>query len=391
MFYVLQEGKKDCGFACLKVLLANVNNDSNYLYLPNPKAEDEAYSFYELIEYASNYGFTLSAYSVSDKENLSLENGLPMLVSISKEGKAHMVMLYKVSKKYVYYFDPSCGKRKMDKESFIDCWNGKLLKFDEFKKKKCAIKRKRLLTNKEELVMDLLEIVAGISITLGLFFTQEKYPFFLPIILFAVFAISEVLLRSYCLYVYRRIDERVYNDSLKVKKGMMKEFFITLENNKQYEVMINLNSIYAVLSVVVIALFLYVSGGFSLYYLLFGLFFAFIEVTFLEPYLLRKNNEISELENTICDDDLGLIKVAHQKAYRYGRISLLYRYVVLGISLLGIVLIMGMSGVISIPYIIFYLCLNIFFYKNLVTGLGMNQRVQKHRQSIVHQINLIDN
>ena len=33
--YQLQDD--DCGFACLKMLLANINNDKNYLYLQNYK------------------------------------------------------------------------------------------------------------------------------------------------------------------------------------------------------------------------------------------------------------------------------------------------------------------------------------------------------------------
>lgn len=171
----------------------------------------------------------------------------------------------------------------------------------------------------------------------------------------------------------------------------MKEFYITLEQNKRYEVSINLNAIYSVMSVIVVALLIFINGGYSLYYLLFGLFFAFIEVMFLKPYLEKKNQEIQELEENIKDNDLGVIKLAHQKAYEYGKITLLYRYVVLGMTLLGIVLIMALSEVISIPYVIFYLVVNVFFYKNLVAGLSMDGEIKKHRQLRVHQNNLTIN
>lgn len=391
MFYVLQEDNYDCGFTCLKVLLANVNKDVNYLYLPNPKKEKEVYSYYELMEYASSLGFTLSAYLIKEKNELRLDDGLPMLFSTSTNSKAHMLLVYKINKKYVYYFDPHFGKKKMEKKQFIEIWDGGLLKLDDFKKIPCPKKSKRLLSKKEELMMDIFEILASLCLTSGLCFINEKYPFYLPIIMFASFAIFEILLRSYCLYVYKKIDERTYNSELKVKKGRMKEFYLTLENNKKFEVSINLNSIYSVMSVVVIILFIAISGGYSLYYLFFGILFAFIDVMFISPYLAKKNLEIVELEENIDDDNIALIKLAHDKAYRYGKVMLLYRYTVLGISLLGIVLIMALSGVISIPYIIFYLCINTFFYKSLVSGLGMDETIKKHRQSKAHLSNLIDN
>ena len=105
---------------------------------------------------------------------------------------------------------------------------------------------------------------------------------------------------------------------------------------------------------------------------------------------MKKNQEILELEANIDDGDFALIKLAHEKAYQYGKMTLAYRYVVLGFTLLGIALIMALSEVISIPYIIFYLVLNVFFYKNLVSGLSTDEKIKKHRQNIVHQINLID-
>ena len=390
MFYILQEDNHSCGIACLKTMLATLNHDSNYLYLPNPKESGERYSFYDLMEFAYTYGFTLSAYTVQDKNCFSLDDGLPMMVSTNRDDIQHLYLVYKVNDRYVYYFDPAFGKKKVKKADFLAKWDGKVLKLDNFVKKACPVKRQPLLTKMEELVMDVLEIAACVCLTLGLWFVSDKYPFYLPIMMFASFAILEIMLRVYCIMVFKRIDERTYTDSLKVKKGKMKEFYLTVENNKRYEVTMNLNAIYAVMSIVVVSLMIMINGGYSLYYLLFGVLFAGFEVVFLNPYLNKKNQEICEMENNVSDDDLGLIKLIHEKAYRYAKITLLYRYVTLGFTLLGIVLIMALSEVISIPYIIFYLCINIFFYKSMVMGLSMDQNIKKHRQNIVHQINLID-
>ena len=388
MFYVYQDGYNDCGFTSLKNYLATINHDSAYLYLPNPKQEDEMYSFKDLSEYAKTLGFELSAYVSQDKEKLSKDDTLPMLALINEGDRSHLVMVYDVSEQVVSYIDPAEGKKKVDRDYFLSIWDGKMLIVEDFKKKKCPIRKENLLTRKEETLINVMQFSACILLLLGFYFIDNKYPFYLSIIFFACFAIMEIALRSYGIALLKIIDKRVYTDSLKVKEGKMKEFYLTLEKNKSYEISFAMNSIYYIMSIVMIGFVLYINGGFNLYYLLFGLFFALIEAFFLRPYLEKKENELAILEKQINDQDISLIRRIHDSGYRYGKIVLTYRYMMLGISLLGIVLVMALSSVVSVPYVIFYLSINIFFYHNLVNFLGLDKGMRKHRQNVIHQINL---
>ena len=58
MFYISQLNQSDCGFASLKMLLANVLKNEDYLYLKQDE-EHGPYNYFELIQIASDYGCVL--------------------------------------------------------------------------------------------------------------------------------------------------------------------------------------------------------------------------------------------------------------------------------------------------------------------------------------------
>ena len=51
MFYIHQTNDSGCGFACLKMMLANIRHDKKYLYMPDKK--EKAMSYKEIISAAS--------------------------------------------------------------------------------------------------------------------------------------------------------------------------------------------------------------------------------------------------------------------------------------------------------------------------------------------------
>lgn len=56
-YEILQSSTTDCGFTCLKVILANLNNDENYLFLEGKKSI--RYSFLDLSNIANKYDLEL--------------------------------------------------------------------------------------------------------------------------------------------------------------------------------------------------------------------------------------------------------------------------------------------------------------------------------------------
>ena len=62
-YFVIQNFPKECGVVCLKVLLSNLHNDENYLFLPSPEINED-YSFYDLIKEGEKYNLTLQGYAI---------------------------------------------------------------------------------------------------------------------------------------------------------------------------------------------------------------------------------------------------------------------------------------------------------------------------------------
>ena len=65
-YQCLQLTNYDCGFACLKMILANFHHDENYLFLKQ-NLNKKNYSFLELTNIAKDHNLTLKGYEAMEK------------------------------------------------------------------------------------------------------------------------------------------------------------------------------------------------------------------------------------------------------------------------------------------------------------------------------------
>ena len=120
MFYIPQVQKDDCGFACLKMVLANINKDKNYLFMQQ-KEEHGAYSYSDLMKLAKKEGVNLEALKITEKSELNNCTSFPFIASVAlKNGAKHAVVVTKVRWKRVYLLDPSRGKYSLPINKFIE-------------------------------------------------------------------------------------------------------------------------------------------------------------------------------------------------------------------------------------------------------------------------------
>ena len=87
MFYLPQLGKSDCGVACLKMILADLNKDRQYLFLPCDENHG-MYSFKDLQDIAKCHGLTLAGFKVTDKEEIRKCN-LPAIIRMTTKENCH--------------------------------------------------------------------------------------------------------------------------------------------------------------------------------------------------------------------------------------------------------------------------------------------------------------
>lgn len=137
---VKQHDLKDCGACSLSCIIKYYDG-----YVPIEKIRDDTFTTgvgttaYNLVEASRSYGFEAMGVFVDDVKNENIY--LPAIAHVVlKNGLNHFVVVYKISKNYVWLMDPATGKNKMKIDDFNNIWDNililltpidKILKYDK--------------------------------------------------------------------------------------------------------------------------------------------------------------------------------------------------------------------------------------------------------------------
>ena len=111
-FHQLKE--KDCGFTCLKMLLATIFSDNRYRYLD--RLETESLSLASLVSIAAEYNVALQGFKF--KSTALHKKIAPFILTYTIMSRTHSVFVYKRNKKKLYAIDPgTSNKIVIDEES----------------------------------------------------------------------------------------------------------------------------------------------------------------------------------------------------------------------------------------------------------------------------------
>ena len=137
---VKQHDLKDCGACSLSCIIKYYDG-----YVPIEKIRDDTFTTgvgttaYNLVEASRSYGFEAMGVFVDDVKNENIY--LPAIAHVVlKNGLNHFVVVYKISKNYVWLMDPAVGKAKMKIDDFNNIWDNililltpidKILKYDK--------------------------------------------------------------------------------------------------------------------------------------------------------------------------------------------------------------------------------------------------------------------
>ena len=143
-YKILQNSTYDCGFVVLKVMLANLNHDKNYLLMPELK--EKKYSLLDLKEIAKEHQLELEGYKVDDIDLLSTFN-FPIICQIKKSKNEHFILLNKIKDNKYFVFDPNVGEIVLSFEEFSEVFNNNIMIVREHKRTKYAIKKGKIDVN----------------------------------------------------------------------------------------------------------------------------------------------------------------------------------------------------------------------------------------------------
>ena len=189
MTYTCYQGNDhDCGFAALKMLLANVSGYKSYLYMNKPQKKKN-YTYYDLIQYARWYGFRLSAYRLKQNEYMLIPKHSLVLLKHN-----HLVYIKKVHRKYVIIFDPYYGKERMSIKDFQEFWDGTLLTcIDKKHARKLDFKKNRLVPVWMDVVHYLLIGIIFASLLVGFYLIKDDSSIIVTMVFLLLFGIAELV------------------------------------------------------------------------------------------------------------------------------------------------------------------------------------------------------
>lgn len=369
MFYVPQIRDDDCGFACLKMLLANLNDDKNYLYLPQNEKHG-LYSYDDLDKIANRYGLTLEGFKATDKEVLLNVDRLPCIATINLGGNAaHAVLLYRVSKYRVLYLDPREGKKSCSLKKFLNFWDGTILVPGTFEKQACPVKEEKALNSSQHAWYTFMQACTGICALLGVYFIGVNVYVFIPIILFSLAAVFELITKAYSLSLMKKIDA-YFDSNVHIKD---RKYKVTLWRFEKYKKSLLASPLSFLLALVVsfsLMLIIIQNDEKNFFLIVSAILASVTEAILYRPLIKKEVNHIAYLEDDLDsskDDNMYKEKVAriHQKAYRLGLIEVSKNCI--GIALfiaIAIVLVAG-KHIVSFPHVVFYFSLQYALYRSL--------------------------
>ena len=215
MTYTCFQGNdSDCGFAALKMLLANKANNKSYLYIRKPSKKKE-YTFYELIRYAKKYGFQLTSYEmpVEDFKSIPIDS-----LVLLKEN--HMVYLEKIGRRRVTYFDPALGKMSVPHKEFMNKWRGIVMEcVNALEADDLDIPKPKLIPVWMDAIYYSLIAVIFASLMTGFYLINDQSSVVLTMVFLLLFAIAQLVENWYIIKELKYFDRRYLSLFFSQKKN----------------------------------------------------------------------------------------------------------------------------------------------------------------------------
>lgn len=204
MTYICYQGNDhDCGFAALKMLLANKVHDKSYLYIKKPSKKKD-YSFYDLIKIARSYGFRLASFQMPIEDVRSIPNGTIAMINGN-----HMVFLKKIGKRKVTYIDPNVGKVTCSLCEFEERWSGYVIECVNASDAREIENRKIRMT---PVWMDVVHyVIIGVifvSLMSGFYLINDNSSIILTMVFLLLFAVAELVENWYIIKELKYFDNQ---------------------------------------------------------------------------------------------------------------------------------------------------------------------------------------
>ena len=380
-YFVRQNFPKECGFVCLKVLLSNLHNDENYLFLPSPEINED-YSFYDLIKEGEKYNLILQGYAIDTLEEITL----PCIALITLDSSDHYVVVYNCNKKYLWIFDPGLGRAKISKPKFQSLSKNCYLLVKSYNRTK--IKSKFFDNQKYYHLLQIINAFLQIFFLFLISFQIRNINvlFFVNVILFIASIIFNQIIHSIFM---RKFDREIIYPFLKLIDNISyQQAHKYIENEYELKKSLFMQNISS------LNIFLYI--GFIFLILLINDYWNFISVIFISICIVFKCwftychqrkffSKIESLEQSEKNYSINY-RIADELSYRYA-------FLVQIIDAISIAVIAAINIAICyfrgyIHLFIYYFFLEKILYENMYNAYNLKDKKDLIRKRIAYHLTI---
>jgi len=375
MFYIPQLNSCDCGLACLKMVLANLNHDENYLFLKSDEAHKE-YSFLELSNIAKTHGCEMVPFKVEEKREILKNEKFPLIVALKMpSGAYHSVVVTKVTFGTLKIFDPDLGIYSLHFKKFEKLWTGKGLIVDSFNKTDCKEKYENPIKMKDHVGNLILQIISSSLLVAAFYFLQNQTKPLIPMLFIVGFVLFEVLYRLNNIRVMKKIDAF----QGKPIEGKYYEHFKRFENYKKTALVNPAKIVLALLIVAFAIAILIMNNVMTIVVIVTPLLLAFIDVVFIQPDIEMKENALKYDESALntCENlydyQVKTMKI-HKNSYDLAKLILLKKYLYILLMAVSAIIVMFVTETVVLPYAAFYVLIQYLLFENITNLLNYNKQ-----------------
>lgn len=285
MKYCLQLNEDDCGFCCLKNLLYRLSHDKRYLRL-SQDLKKGAYSFLDLVTISKSEGLELEGYEATVND---LQKNDIALIKVQE--MTHYILILKLSKRKVTYFDPKYGILKNDLVWLKERYLNRFLRETNYHKQ-LKFEERPYHFNYYICVLLYLELMVLMS---ALIYSEQTVAFIVH--LFFILSL-ELLKRCLLKKEMKRIDQTIITPFIEKVEISKRVDLISLKSNLIKE---RLKKHYGIITFMALTFILIIN---DLMYLVF--LFVFLTWSLVYFHLMKRINHekiaLSELETQFYRD-----------------------------------------------------------------------------------------
>ena len=393
-YYIPQISQSDCGFACLKMMIARLYENPNALYITQDESK-AGYSLKALTDFALTYGITLSGVEVEEKGEIK-EARFPFIALLQKsEVDFHYVLVTKVKWGNVYYLDPDQGESSLSKKSFFKLWTGTALMITDFTKKEVTFNVSLPKSKDRGVVTLAFQLFTAVFLVLGIYFIDQTSKIYLPVMFLSLAVLSEILLRVVLLKRMEKLDD-VYINHVNVERKYFYSFYERYEDYKKQIITSKMNLIFSLVIIMFITIVVLLNNIYNAFIVLMPLFLAIIDVKYTQPALEEKKKEIGRNEKELSlsknvDMSRTTLGEIHALTYRYARKVLLRKYIHLFILVVLSILTTLFNETFSLPYVVFYFALSYMLLEQYINFMNYPNVRKEELRAKVRLNNVVDN